>query len=418
MADDDDTKAREGETPEEYIARQRQSLDVEAAEDAPDAAAAAVVASQKTKNTGALARAQQAGGGRISKLTKSLSNGLQRITRSTKGSPPSSLTSMGSSGSQVGFAKARVRRLSLASSKVEKLDSEAKAAIRESALLSSRVSQDLASSDGGAAVAAADHEAAEPQYAADGREPVINSAADVYKWVAWAKSEAEVHVQLVHPRIKIVKGREKKRGSGRRSGNGKSWFMDHAARRFTSRRGTRRGTREVDVAGSPAAGSSGSLAPQLNRNSSAESDGGSARFDSIVTKRLAICSSGEDVSVALGVGVRLYFELSNMLIGMSVLGVLCMIPSYVASLQHLDDGAYAGMSIEMMGIPGFTAMMSLGIHAAGLQPASWAHPLSLFLAPCARSLRSLPALAPCARCSLLATCPLLPALAALTRRLF
>ena len=38
---------------------------------------------------------------------------------------------------------------------------------------------------------------------------------------------------------------------------------------------------------------------------------GSARFDSIITKRLALCSSGEDLSVALGVGVRLYFELSN-----------------------------------------------------------------------------------------------------------
>ena len=228
------------------------------------------------------------------------------------------------SGEKVGSAKERVRRLSLSSGAVEKLDNAAKRAVRSSLVSSHNTARSSKSSQATSMVQI------DPEQGFSGglgtgssgdlsaQEPPITCKADVQVWTAWAKQEAQVEVNLKHPRLRVVEGalRMKTRPRKRPDGDG--------------------------------------------GDGAAAQEEESRRLGMIKALQLPLLCSSDELMEVFGVGVRLYFDLMKLFIGIAILGILCMIPSYYASLANSGLGAYASSKLVL---PGSTALMSLGARA-------------------------------------------------------
>ena len=131
-------------------------------------------------------------------VTKTLHNlGLLQLDRQSSGE--GDFVESSGEGDFVDAAKARVRRLSLSSSVVEKYNTDAKSAVRASIASSGGLSKSSLARTAG--VAASTNEGSFIL-----EEPTITCKEDLKAWIAWAKQEAEVNNHLLHPRIKLVPG--------------------------------------------------------------------------------------------------------------------------------------------------------------------------------------------------------------------
>ena len=123
-------------------------------------------------------------------------------------------------------------------------------------------------------------------------EPPIRSREDLKFWLIWAKGEAKVHAEMSHPRLKKVQEAEPSPPTLSQF----AWRNSNEDHRHRRNKDT--------------------IAP-------------------ISVVKLPLCSSPDDVNDVLGVGVRLYFDLQKLLTGLSIIGILCMLPSYIASFENI-----------------------------------------------------------------------------------
>lgn len=257
-------------------------------------------------------------------VTKTLHNlGLLRLDRQSSGE--GDFVESSGEGDFVDAAKARVRRLSLSSSVVEKYNTDAKSAVRASIASSGGLSKSSLARTAG--VAASTNEGSFIL-----EEPTITCKEDLKAWIAWAKQEAEVNNHLLHPRIKLVPGAPKMKAKPPKD-------VD-VAKEKSRRRGEE----------------------ALSRETSKEA---SRRLKGLIPMQLPLNASSHEMMEVFGVGVRLYFDFMKLFMCIAALGVLCSIPSYIASLGNVHRGAYASdHRWPKLGVPGFTALMSLGARTA------------------------------------------------------
>ena len=252
----------------------------------------------------------------MSRLQKSMK--ALNMTKAAAGLGIIKVPSMPAEGSDENMqsAKARVRRLSLSSSKVEHLERQAQSAVRAS-MVSASDSRSTLQSTNQTDPEAGRAPSSETLGAESSAEPPITCKDDLKVWMAWARQEAEVERELQHPRLKVVDGAPRMRS--------------HSARDESADESVGGATDESQI--------------QLGK---------------ITPIPLPLNASSDEIMEVFGVGVRLYFDLMKLFIGISALGVLCMLPSYMASLQNLEHGAYAS---TILGFPGIFALPSLGARA-------------------------------------------------------
>ena len=154
-------------------------------------------------------------------------------------------------------------------------------------------------------------------------EPPIRSRQDLKNWTVWAKGEAQVYSEMRHPRLKQVQAPAPAAVKQTSGSNG------YFGRRTDNERESADSKRERDT-----------IAP-------------------ITVVKLPLCSSPDDVSEVLGVGVRLYFDLQKLLIGLSLIGILCMLPSYLASFENIGECLH-DPSIRLFS-SGFPSHLSLAL---------------------------------------------------------
>ena len=167
----------------------------------------------------------------------------------------------------------------------------------------------------------------------------MKTKADLAVWVAWAKRQAEMHLHFVHPRIQVL-------DASVAPGGAVAPMQRAATRRQMTRGLTRQLTR--------------GLSRRL-RAPGATPDAEDEFRLKFVPSPLPLGCSPEDLSRACGVGVRLYFDVIRLFLGLALVGTLCAIPSYLASVQNVERGAFAPDSPlhALLRFP-YTALLSLG----------------------------------------------------------
>lgn len=85
-----------------------------------------------------------------------------------------------------------------------------------------------------------------------------------------------------------------------------------------------------------------------------------------VPTKLPLCCSHAELMGATNVGVRLYFDLLRLFIGFGVLGLICHVPSFIASAVYVDHGAYAASTGFVASFPAVLNLFSLGARAREL----------------------------------------------------
>ena len=217
----------------------------------------------------------------------------------------------------------QIRSLSLASAHVSNFDEQQVELFRPSSC--SCGSQGASSS---AATSMDDHTA--PRTIA---EPLIQSKRDISAWIEWAKAEALLHADLNHPRAYQSSGDE----------SVASAFLKALVRRTSGR--IMRSSRRSSADQSQRSGPDGSVA---------SSDASKIQHQLLP---LPLSCSHDVLMEKLGCGVRLYFDLLLFFFGMSIVGIMCALPSLTASLLY--PAAYP--DADLMEFPAAPfALMTLG----------------------------------------------------------
>ena len=249
-------------------------------------------------------------------------------------------------------AKGKVRRLSLAYQEVEEISRENKAARRQSVATSrascaSTRTMSHASAADVAAVHLENLEAMRERRTADD-EPDINSKEDLKRWLDWAKAEAKQNLETEHPHILAT---QVERTKATWAFNNINNVVRGGVAAITT------GSNDVE------AGSSGGAAPN------AATMGDEIALKQVQATPLPLYCDADDLSRCMGVGVRLYFDLLKLFFGFALIGIACAVPSFLASLANVHDGAYASEDpVDSLGVPGFIALITLGTRARELDP--------------------------------------------------
>jgi hypothetical protein len=245
--------------------------------------------------------------------------------------------------------QSKVRRLTLQAERVESLERVAMDATRAS--IESARSARSGRSESMTSTLGEESTVLEAASGVDG-EPKIHTKEDLKRWTKWAKEEATLSLNFVHPRLQRYEGapsagraaKTKRRFSAMLKGKGKPYGAD---------------TGDVEVkieAPAPAA-----------RDASSSMEGLQLK-----TTPVPMCATDTDLGSVMGVGIRLYFDLIKLFVGFGILGMVFSIPSYIASLAHLHRSVYSGANGESatdLAFPQSTAVVSLGARASELDAA-------------------------------------------------
>ena len=202
-------------------------------------------------------------------------------------------------------ARQSIRRLSLLDEEIEEIESIQLAALRSSA--ASQVNHVHVLSERSGPLDAVDHAA----------EPTIAKKSDITKWLVWAKHEARLYATLVHPHRMQYKDPEMRARSKIMRSRGEPTSNDDALEQG-----------QLEAA------------------------------------RYPLACSHDELMDALGVGVRLYFDLLRFLLGFAVLGVLAALPSFIASFTFVYGSDYdeqdSRYDVHRIDFPRWFAVATLG----------------------------------------------------------